>query len=689
MLRLSLVRVALVAISLLSAQSAAAQRWDDPRTRALVERATELRLRQLADTGLVDYKAVAQGYLTFLVQMGEGFREPPKIVRADQLALDVYWHAPGQSKQVIQGRRDTLLLPTDINYHRDHLGIIQNNFPNIIRLGDGDEVRDVPHPLSPQGMVAYEYAIRDSLEIRLPSSTLNVYEVQVRPKNPSAPAAIGAVYIDRESGDVVRMAFSFTRAALRDRQLEDVSVILQNALVEGRFWLPSRQEIEIRRGGTWMDFPVRGIIRGRWEISGYEVNTGLPITRFLGPEIVSAPAQQVRQYPWNGSLLDSLPADIRAVTDADVRKVQEEARALVQAGMLARRQFLTLTASRVSDLFHFNRVEGPAIGAGLGKNIGHGVSARVTGSYGIEDERGKVTGELRWLGGNGAGVRLRSYDTYRDVSDRMEVSMLRNSIAAQEYGSDYTDPFGVYGASLQISGPQFMALSPSVEIAQERHRGLLVHATPVYGRFEPTIPAEAMRELRVGLSVTSQIARFGFDLRSAATGAAIHAYDRAFDEKNQWFGRFSLTADGERAIGAHRLVTQTIAAGIVGPDPLPPQHLAFLGGPSTAPGYNFHEFVGRVGVSQRVEVQHPLSFYSIPLGPFAKTPPSVTIAPFASVVWVNRSASFRDSRQGFYPSIGIGVLTFFDILRIDVARGLRDGRWTFSLDARRDFWPIL
>ena len=34
---------------------------------------------------------------------------------------------------------DTLLLPTDINYHRDHLAIVQNNFPAIIRLGDGTE----------------------------------------------------------------------------------------------------------------------------------------------------------------------------------------------------------------------------------------------------------------------------------------------------------------------------------------------------------------------------------------------------------------------------------------------------------------------------------------------------------------------------------------------------------------------
>ena len=101
-------------------RAANAQTWNDPRSRALVEQATSRRALQIADTALASYKAAAHGYLTFLAQVGEGFTEPPKIVKADELALDVYWQAPNLSKQLIAGRRDTLLLPTDINYHRDH-----------------------------------------------------------------------------------------------------------------------------------------------------------------------------------------------------------------------------------------------------------------------------------------------------------------------------------------------------------------------------------------------------------------------------------------------------------------------------------------------------------------------------------------------------------------------------------------
>src|SRR3954462_12551224 len=109
---------------LLMAPQVRAQRWNDARTTALVERAAARRAAQLADTGLRDFRAVAHGYVTFLAQVGEGLAEPPKVVKADELVNEVYWRAPNLSKQRILGRRDTLLLPTDISYHRDHLGIV-------------------------------------------------------------------------------------------------------------------------------------------------------------------------------------------------------------------------------------------------------------------------------------------------------------------------------------------------------------------------------------------------------------------------------------------------------------------------------------------------------------------------------------------------------------------------------------
>jgi len=669
----------------------AQQTWNDPRTRELVERATERRASQIADTALADYKATAHGYVTFLAQFGEGFPEPPKIVKADELGLEVYWRAPDLSKQRIMGRRDTLLLPTDINYHRDHLGIVQNNFRNIIRIGEGDEVQDVPHPLSATGLEVYDFAIHDSLQIRLGPRVLDVYEVKVRPKDDRQPRAVGAVYIDRETGEVVRMAFSFTRAALIDKDLEDVSVVLENALIEGRFWLTRRQEIEIRRTGSWLDYPARGIIRGRWEICCYEVNKGIPASYFTGPEIVMAPSGEraLHPFPFVGHILDSLPPDVRAVTDDDVKKVQEEARALVRTQALARSRSFAFSARHVSDIARFNRVEGLGLGSGFLQRVGAGFAVAASGRYGFSDEQFKGRGALEYRTGAGSSLILAAERQFRDVSDEQETSLVRNTIAAQEFGSDYTDTYDAQALSLSGSVAR-LGWRPSFELAYERHEPLAVHAQPANGSFEPTIPALSLHESRltVGLDRGATLTFAGYELGAHLSVSAIRRASPVNSQPGD-FLRPSLVLDLQKPFGSNRLLFHTIAAGVFTGDTLPAQHLVYLGGPTSGPGYDFHEFVGRGGVSQRIEYRFLAPFFGIPLGRFGRAPGTITLAPFATTVWIDRAADFKPSRQGWCPGVGLGALTLFDVLRLDVARGLRNGRWTFSVDIGRDFWSVL
>ena len=678
----------------LSPSATAAQTWNDARTRALVERATARRAAQLADTGLVDYQASAHGYLTFLAQVGEGFPEPPKIVKADELALEVYWRSPDLSKQRIVGRRDTLLLPTDINYHRDHLGIVQNNFRNIIRLGDGDEVRDVPHPLSTSGLAVYDYAISDSLRIQLPDRAIDVLEVRVRPKNDRAPAAVGAVYIDREQATVVRMAFSFTRAALIDKQLEDVSIVLENSLIDNRFWLPRRQEIEIRRTGTWLDYPARGIIRGRWEICCYQVNKGFLPQQFVGPEIVQAPRAEQRAHVWQGRILDSLPPDVRVATDDDVRRVQEEARSLVRATALNRTRETALSARAISEFARVNRVEGLAVGLGVGRRFGAGVSSRLSGRYGFSDHEPKGELTLEWQRPSGSGIQLRAFRFFRDAGDEPETSTLRNTIAAQEMGSDYTDPYDSRGASLSVDLGRRFGGRWRATGGYEWHDSLAVQATPAWGRYEPTLPAWRLHGLRASLSFDRPTALTlgGFETRWAGEVrfANVRVDRPGMAQGTASFGRLRIGLQAERPAGPARLVAHSFFATTVGSD-LPPQEFVYLGGPTTAPGYDFHQLVGRLGASQRVEGRFSIPFLALSLGRYGNTGRRATLAPFIQTAYVARVDSIRptQSKVGWYPSVGVGLLTVFDLLRLDVAKGLRDGRWTFSVDVIRDFWSIL
>jgi len=658
---------------------------------ALVHRATELRERQLADTALHDWRALARGYVTFLAQLGEGFTEPPKVIKADELALEVYWRAPGLSKQRIIGRRDTLLLPTDIAYHRDHLGIVQNNFPEVIRIGDGDEVRDVPHPLSPQGLSAYEFAIGDSIEMRLPDRTIAVAIVRVRPIDDTQPRVVGALFIERESAQVVRMAFNFTRAAFVDRQLEDLAIVLDNALVSGTFWLPRRQEIEIRRSGTWMDFPVRGIIRGRWEICCHDVNTGVDLALFNGPEIVQAPRRVMEAYRWGGTILDSLPPDVRAPTDPEVRIIQEEARRLVRAQALARSRRATVAARGISDVARVSRAEGFALGAGISRALGSGVRAALQTRYGVDDEELKGRVRMSWVRANGVGLHVFAERDYRDAGDIVERSGLVNSIAAQEFGSDYTEPFDVRAAGVAADVGSALGMAWRLAVSAERHEPVRVVATPSRGRYEPVIDALSATATRLALSFDRPTSLFvgGTELR--LRGEARTIWFRSRDGAGSGSSRATrLFADAslERPVGAHRLVSRTTVAAVDANSPaVPPQELVYLGGPISGPGYRYHELVGEIGGSQRIEWRLPAPFVAVPMGRFGRAPPRMTLAPFAHVVFLARPAADRAS--GWYPSAGVGALLFFDALRLDAARGFRHGTWTFSVDVTPELWRVL
>jgi hypothetical protein len=218
---------------------------------------------------------------------------------------------------------------------------------------------------------------------------------------------------------------------------------------------------------------------------------------------------------------------------------------------------------------------------------------------------------------------------------------------------------------------------------------LFVHARPATGTFEPTIPALALREARVtlGMDRPTAISLGGFELGAHFALTGIRVVRPAAIEARLL--RPSLVLDLERPFGSSRLLLHTIAAGVLTHDSIPAQHLVFLGGPTSGPGYDFHEFIGRAGVSQRLEWRFLAPFVPIPLGRYGKAPGTITLAPFATAVWIDRSAAFKAARQGWYPALGLGALTVFDVIRFDVARGLRDGRWTFSVDIGRDFWSVL
>jgi len=675
------VPVTLLALTL--AVNASAQQWNSPAALTLADRAIARRAGAAADTTLHDYRAQGHGFVFFLGAFGEGLVEPPRLIKADQLELELYWMAPGASKQRIIGWRDRAELPTDIVYHQDHLGIVQNGFGRIIRLGDGDEVQGVPHPLAAGGPVLYDYATGDTLTVALPEREIRVVALRVRPKDMRAPRIVGTAFLDVGTAELVRLAFNFTAAAYRDVTLEDVSIVLDNALYEGRWWLPRHQEIEIRRRATFLDLPARGIIRGRWDIDGYVFNTGLTGSWFAGPEITPAPKVVRDSYPWRGSLNSAAQGVAGAVRRDDLAQVRAEVARIAGRRALSGWRHSGVSIRSASDLLHANRVQGVVPGAGAVWRRGD-FEARVRGSYGFADRHvdGALSARLA-LAPAGGTLSASLYREVRDVADDPVIAPLLNSIGAQEFGNDYGDYARVAGARLALEYPIGGGVMGRLAVAREGVRSLAVRATSANGSYRPN-PALGGPALNL---VT-------IELRRASEGLAVPR-DESFDvsleggrkHDGATYLRLAAGAQVLLPIGATRVLVR-VRGGVATRDL--PAHRAFvLGGRATLLGDDFRAWGGRASALAHVEWRLLAPFPSISVGA-ARTPARITLAPFVAAGWVDRPVVGTPwlATPEVRVTTGVGV-EWLGVFRVEAGYGIQSRRVHVAFDVTRDFWSVL
>jgi len=665
------------ALLLVLASRAPAQDWNSDSALALARRAIERRAQTAVDTVLRDYKAQAHGFLFFLGQFGEGLTEPPRLVKADQLELEVYWKAPALSKQRVIGWRDRAELPTDINYHRDHLGIVQNNFGSAIRLGEGDEVRDVPHPLAPGGIDLYDFALGDTTAIELSQRAVRVVALRVRPKNFNGAAIVGTLFVDATSAELVRMAFDFTPKAYLDPQLEDVSIVLDNALWEGRFWLPYRQEVEIRRRATWLDIPARGIIRGRWEIDGYLFNLGLAMSWFRGEEITFLPKAQRDSFPWPVPLSVAIQDVAEPVRENDLQHVRAEVSRIAGRRALSGLKRQRLGARALSELVRVNRVEGLAAGAGVvWRTPDDGFEIRGLGSYGFGDGSGKGIIALT----SADGLELAAYRQVRDIADAPVVAPLLNSIAAQEFGDDYGDYYRATGVRFGVRVGIGTRGEWHFVTAREHVASLAVRATPATGRYRPNPSVSDGNYSTAALTVRRRSE--GFAVRRDVAGEATLEFGERYT-------RLSGSAHLLVPVGAglSRLLTR-VQFGLATHD-LPPHRTFLLGGRGTLLGDGFRDWGGRRAALLHIEWRTPVPFIRLSAGP-ARTPGTITLAPYAAWGWTAKPIALTPWRAtpGTRVTLGLGA-EWLGLFRLEAGYGVQTRQFHAAFDVARDFWDIL
>lgn len=646
--------------------------WNGPRVLELVERGTATR-QAAAQSDLRAYTAEARGYVYYFLDRDD--TEERNLVKTDQLAVELFWRAPNLTRQHIVGRRDEKRMPTGIRYHLDHLTVVQENFGDLIRMGGGDEVATVAHPLAPGSTASYDFLLADSVTIAFGSglAPVRVYEVRVRPRDPARPGFVGTLFLDRQSAAVVRMNFTFTPASYADRQLDYIRVSLDNALWDRRHWLPYRQSIEIRREFIFLDFPVGSIIRGRWEIGDYDLQSDLPVTFFLGPRVRHRTDEALRAFPFERDLFAQVDEEGLDPT-AELIDVQAEAARLVRARYLTGLKRLRLSMPPLSEALRYNRVEGWVTQGGISFRVADRIHLGVLAGYTYAQGRplGRLSGVLRdpdpvRAGNLGLDVYLREP---RDIGPVPGSSRLMNTLSSLVRKSDWTDPYFATGAAARASrslGP----LSVRADVRYERHR----NAQLVAGGETGAADWRPVRAIDEG------------DLATVRLSASAGNPGRLFGEAGATWGSLGgvsyqeatlRLAAGRRWLENGVELRSTLDAAAVS-EGAPLQSLYLLGGRETLPGYDYRSLVGDAFWLLRVEGSRDL------FGPWLRVR-GLGAAGRArlSSAGVPESWNARPPRIARF-SAGLGLALGWDLVQIDLVRGLNGGSWELILDMNRRF----
>ena len=658
--------------------------WDSESALRLIERAIEARRHAWADSSLERFRAETRSHVYYL---GD-FLGERHVIRADQIALDVRWQAPDRTMQTIVGRRHERRLPTTVEYHLDHLFLILDNFGDRIRLGDGYEIENVRHPAGERALELYEYRLADSLEIRLRDRTARVFELEVRPREATAAAAVGSLFVDRETGAIARMRLTFTPAAYRDPQIVRLVVDLRSALWEGRYWLPDEQDVEIVRSLPWFDFPLQTLVRTRLRVLDYHFDEESAFSLAPGQVVYSYPEEDLARFDaWETSLYAGPHEAERA--DGELEEAVADARGLLLRQRLFGGRRWQLALPYASAGLRARRSEGLLLGAGGSYRADDVTRVSFWGGYPMSDARPQASLGVRRRGPLDVEVDgwLRAN---RDAGPAAAAGVLR-TVALLVEGEDYEDPYFATGGRMGIARATG-TVRWRVGASFERHeRADLVVGTELFGDrpLRPVRPVDEGQLARLDAGVTVELgsgpgARWGLELagEAAARGVGDFGYTRA---------TVALRAARGSPDGAWNWASD-VEFGLAGGE-LPAQRLFLLGGRGSLPGHGFRAWGGDRMALWRAEVSRAIASPWVRL----RATGAVGWAGLGSVGEVAARRFGVSESGGMRASAGLGLGLFWDILRVDVVRGLRGasspaeraGNWVLLLSVDPGFRGIL
>src|SRR5690606_31364961 len=228
-----------------------------------------------------------------------------------------------------------------------------------------------------------------------------------------------------------------------------------------------------------------------------------------------------------------------------------------------------------------------------------------------------------------------------DAGDEAETSRVRNSIAAQEFGGDYTQPFDTRGVAAAVHLGTHAGVRWTLDGGYEWQQAVDVAARPSQGAYGPTLAAFRGRGPRLALLAERPNGEWwrGTRLRARAElrVGRLDAWPRGALPADDSlapgsYARLFASAELTRGVGRGEVALRIAGGGADAERSLAPRLLLFAGGPLSGPGYAFHQFQGRALVSQPLEWRFPVPFVAIPLGRWGRIPGEARLAPYLHAV---------------------------------------------------------
>jgi hypothetical protein len=272
-----------------------ASAFHDAEARQLYTRARQAHIAQ--DSSIVSYDAKVRQ--RFSVMAGIGKLGPDHLVYRSESAARVQWQRGVGAHIEMTGNRVAIPPFGSSAMERDQVrtGVTDEMMSPIPYFPGSESIwigglsaqaevdpSSVIHPLAVGAEAYYTFRAGDSLAFRLGDGTVvRLRELDVRPRFQWANLAVGSLWFDAVSGQLVRAAYrlaapgaetvsvaygssdtkaakisgAITRAILPSGSAQISGIAVEYALYEGRFWLPHRQLVEGSAQMAFARVPVK------------------------------------------------------------------------------------------------------------------------------------------------------------------------------------------------------------------------------------------------------------------------------------------------------------------------------------------------------------------------------------------------------------------------------------------------